>query len=248
MKNSWSSMSTTFATARPAMQRGIFASDGRAVLVPLSVASFSYPDTCVSAASSQKETNQSEMKVTESAPQSPPGVSAREVEDLLSRARAEAITETEARLTKDFTARLETQEVKIKEALSLFQSERRSYFARAEADLVQLALAISAKILHREAQVDPLLVATLVRVAVEKLHDGSSVSVRVAPAEAEKWRTHLASPSNGSTITILEDGHLGPEDCILETDLGSANFSIEAQLKEVEQGFFDLLAQKPPAK
>jgi len=35
--------------------------------------------------------------------------------------------------------------------------------------------------------------------------------------------------------------HLGPEDCILETDLGSANFSIDAQMKEIEQGFFDLL-------
>ena len=37
-------------------------------------------------------------------------------------------------------------------------------------------------------------------------------------------------------------------DCILETDMGSANFGIDAQLKEVEQGFFDLLAQRPVVK
>jgi flagellar assembly protein FliH len=37
-------------------------------------------------------------------------------------------------------------------------------------------------------------------------------------------------------------------DCILETEMGSANFSIEAQLKEVEQGFFDLLAQRPAVR
>jgi flagellar assembly protein FliH len=53
---------------------------------------------------------------------------------------------------------------------------------------------------------------------------------------------------NGSTIAIIEDAQLSPEDCILETDLGSANFSIDAQLKEVEQGFFDLLAQRPAIK
>jgi flagellar assembly protein FliH len=58
----------------------------------------------------------------------------------------------------------------------------------------------------------------------------------------------MANPLNGSTIAIVEDPHLGPDDCILETDVGSANFSIEAQLKEVEQGFFDLLAQRPPVR
>ena len=29
---------------------------------------------------------------------------------------------------------------------------------------------------------------------------------------------------------------------MLETELGSANFGLDTQLKEVEQGFFDLLA------
>ena len=114
--------------------------------------------------------------------------------------------------------------------------------------MVHLALAIAAKILHREAQVDPLLVAALVRVAIEKLHDCSTVSVRVPPAKSEKWRAFLANPVNGSTIAVVEDSQLGPDDCILETDLGSANFSIDAQLKEVEQGFFDLLAQRPATK
>jgi flagellar assembly protein FliH len=93
-----------------------------------------------------------------------------------------------------------------------------------------------------------MMVAALVRVAVEQLHDGSSVSVRVAPDKAAKWRESLANPSNGSTIAIVEDPSLAADDCILETDLGSANFSIDAQLKEVEKGFFDLLAQRPPIK
>jgi flagellar assembly protein FliH len=145
-------------------------------------------------------------------------------------------------------ARLAREADKIRQAIEVFQAERRDYFSRVESELVQLALAISAKILHREAQVDPMLVAALVRVAIDKLHDGSSVSVRVSPAEAGKWRAFLANPLNGSTIEIVEDAHLGAADCILETELGSANFSIDAQLKEVEQGFFDLLAQRPVIK
>jgi len=177
-----------------------------------------------------------------------PAISAKEMNELLNRARLEAVAETEARLITEYEARATAEADKIREALDLFQVERKEYFTRVESDVVHLALAISAKILHREAQVDPMLVAALVRVAIDKLHDGSSVSVRVSPAEAAKWRAFLANPLNGSTIEVVEDAHLTAIDCILETELGSANFSIDAQMKEVEQGFFDLLAQRPDSK
>jgi flagellar assembly protein FliH len=39
-----------------------------------------------------------------------------------------------------------------------------------------------------------------------------------------------------------------PKACLLETELGVADLGLDAQLKEVEQGFFDLLAQRPEAK
>ncbi len=177
-----------------------------------------------------------------------PSLSADEVEKLISSARAEAVAETEERMRNTARAEFEDQAAKIQAAIELFQTERKDYFARVESDVVHLAIAIAAKILHREAQVDPMLLAGLVRVAIDKLHDGSAVSVRVSTPEADKWRKYLASPANGATILVVADDNLGLKDCVLETDLGSANFSIDAQLKEVEQGFFDLLAQRPPIK
>ena len=44
---------------------------------------------------------------------------------------------------------------------------------------------------------------------------------------------------------MTEDPQLSDQDCVLETELGSANFGLDTQLKEVEQGFFDLLALRP---
>lgn len=217
--------------------------------VPVPVKSFSYRDM---GAPLPFQVNEPKLAgpgpEQERPPQAPPGASPQEMKDLLTAARAEAVVQTEARLKMEYEARSTGEADKIRQALELFQVERKEYFSRVEADVVQLALAISAKILHREAQVDPMLVAALVRVAIDKLHDGSSVSVRVSPTEAQKWRAFLANPLNGSTIEIVEDAHLGAMDCILETELGSANFSIEAQMKEVEQGFFDLLAQRPVIK
>ncbi len=33
--------------------------------------------------------------------------------------------------------------------------------------------------------------------------------------------------------------------CMLETEFGSTEIGLETHLKEIEQGFFDLLAQRP---
>ena len=173
---------------------------------------------------------------------------ASEVAQMLTTARAEAVAETEARMKTKMESTAEEQAALITIALDRFTEERKSYFSRVESDVVHLALAIAAKILHREAVVDPMLIAALVRVAVNKLHDGSSVTVRVATSEVERWKIFLANPLNGSTVQVIEDVHLATGECVLETDLGSANFSIDAQLKEVEQGFFDLLAQRPAVR
>jgi flagellar assembly protein FliH len=229
------------------MKNILFSGGEAALLIPAT--SFLYQDMCASVLSNLKEAKRAESSGEQAIErQAPPGRSAQEIDQLVKLARAEAVADTEKRLAKDYEAKSAGDAAKIQRALELFLVERKDYFSRVEAEVVHLALAISAKILYREAQVDPLLVAALVRVAVEKLHDGSSVSVRVSPVQSEKWAGYMANPLNGSSIAVVEDSNLGPEDCILETDLGSANFSIDAQLKEVEQGFFDLMAQRPPIK
>ena len=216
---------------------------------PVPVTSYLYRDMSAPGAANSREQKQESPRATQEKEQpGAQGPSSQEIGEMVSRARAEAAAETERRLRAEFEAKSVREATRITKALEQFVTERKSYFSRVESEVVHLSLAIAAKILHREAQVDPLLVAALVRVAVEKLHDGSSVSVRTTPANAEKWRGYLSSPINGSTIAVIEDAQLGPDDCILETDLGSANFSIEGQLKEVEQGFFDLLAQRPVIK
>jgi len=211
--------------------------------------SFLYKDMATPTLANATQTKKSDGAADrDSERQAASGPSAQEISELLNLARMEAAAEAETRLNREYGARSDGEAGKILRALELFETERKGYFSRIESEVVHLALAIAAKVLHREAQVDPLLVAALVRVAIDKLHDGSSVTVRVPTARAEKWRERLANPLNGSTIAIVEDAHLEPDDCILETDVGSANFSIDAQLKEVEQGFFDLLAQRPPVK
>ena len=133
----------------------------------------------------------------------------------------------------------------IAQTIREFEEQKNEYFAHVEAEIVQLSLSIAAKILHREAQVDPMLVATLVRMAVEKMQEGSRVTVRVPVGRGESWKRYFAAQVKMTPVEVSEDAQLSSQDCILETELGSANFGLEPQLKEVEQGFFDLLALRP---
>jgi flagellar assembly protein FliH len=114
-----------------------------------------------------------------------------------------------------------------------------------ETEVVQLALAIAGKILHREVQVDPLLMAALVRIALAQLKEGSAACIRVAAGEAKRWQDTFAAQPMKLEVSIVEDVQLEQRDCVLETELGAVNFNIEVQLKEVERGFFDVLAQRP---
>jgi flagellar assembly protein FliH len=159
--------------------------------------------------------------------------------------RADAAAQVEARLRQEYELKLEAARAPIAAVISEFETQRNEYYARVEAELIHLSLAIATKILHREAQVDPMLVATLVRMALEKLREGSSVTIRVGRGRGLKWKKHFADQSNGARVHVVEDAELNDHDCLLETELGVANFGLDAQLKEVEQGFFDLLALRP---
>lgn len=159
--------------------------------------------------------------------------------------RSDAALQAEQRLRQEFDLKLKAVLKPIEAAISAFEAQRSEYYARVESEVVQLTLAIAAKILHREAQVDPMLVAALVRVAVEKLREGSAVTIRVGPGRASSWREYFAGQSDSPRVQVIEDAALSQYDCMLETELGVVNFGLDAQLKEVERGFFDLLALRP---
>jgi flagellar assembly protein FliH len=171
-----------------------------------------------------------------------------ELAERIRRERADATQQAEQRLAQEFEAKLQAARGPIGATVKAFETQRTEYFAKVEAEVVKLALSIAAKILHREAQVDPMLVAALVRIAIEKMREGSSVTVRVSPGRVQRWREYFAGQAHVARIDVIEDAELNEHDCLLETELGVANFGLDTQLKEVEQGFFDLLALRPESK
>ena len=173
------------------------------------------------------------------------GPSDEEIAERVRLAREEASRSVEQRLRQEYEAKLQVVKSSVSSAVAAFQVEQARYFAQVESEVVQLALSIAAKILHREAQVDPMLVAALVRIAIEKMSQASSVTIRVGAGLAAGWKDAFPADPDGVAVDIVEDSSLSSNDVIVETELGTTNFGLDAQLKEVERGFCDLLALRP---
>lgn len=137
-------------------------------------------------------------------------------------------------------------QAQIAECLEQFRLERQSYFHHVEGEVVRLALAIAARVLHRETHLDPLVLSGAVRVALEKLADSSRVVMRVPPREVELWKDFFRTAANLRIQPgILEDPSLSRGECLLVTELGTIELGVRAQLEEIEKGFFDLLDRRP---
>jgi flagellar assembly protein FliH len=135
------------------------------------------------------------------------------------------------------------QRERVQQAAGLVESftqERDHYLQKVEHEVVKLALAVAARILRREAQMDPLLLTGAVRVALGQLSQSTQVRLRVPLAELDLWSEAIALvPKLALKPAVIAGEGMRLGDCVIETELGSVDLGIRAQLGEIERGFFD---------
>jgi flagellar assembly protein FliH len=121
-----------------------------------------------------------------------------------------------------------------------FAEERGRYYEQLEQEAVKLALAMAGRILRREAQMDPLFLLGAVRVALGQLTDSTKVRLRVPAADAELWIEAMALlPNRDMRPEVIAAEGIEVGQCVMETELGSADLGVRAQLCEMERSMFD---------
>jgi flagellar assembly protein FliH len=163
-------------------------------------------------------------------------------------AREEGRLEAEAQALATTETRLEEIRTGITEALEQFARERHDYYVRAERELVQLALCIARKVLQRESTIDPLLLAGMVRVLLERMEQSTTIKVYVHPAQVSEFRAFFARHMGEQQPEIVADGLLSEGRCTVHTEFGTTEVGPELQLKEIERGLLDLQAAKPASR
>jgi flagellar assembly protein FliH len=119
--------------------------------------------------------------------------------------------------------------------------------AQAEKAVVELSLAISAKLVPQAIAELPDTVLTVVNQALSKVLTGTRLNLRVNPADLEGLQARqaaLALPSiDPARLTWSADPGVGPGGCILETDFGDIDARIEHQLQVIDKLFRQQLAK-----
>jgi flagellar assembly protein FliH len=146
----------------------------------------------------------------------------------------------------EVAAALQREREQIARALHDFSVERGNYYRRVEGEVVQLALAVARKILHREMQLDPQALAGIVRITIDRMDAGTKISLHVHPREASEWRHYFAVQTERElALEVREDPAMALGECRIETAVGATEVGFESQLKEIETGLLDLLAERP---
>ena len=121
-----------------------------------------------------------------------------------------------------------------------FAVERDRFLQTAEHEVVKLALAIAGRILRREAQTDPLFLVGAVRVALGQLAATLQVRLRVPASDASLWaETLMHLPNLKVRPAVVPDEFMHVGECSIETDMGSVDLGLPAQLHQVESGLFE---------
>ena len=163
-------------------------------------------------------------------------------------ARTKGFEEAQAEAKAAAAEIIEKERAAVTAAVQEFSTQRTDYFRKVEVEAVRLALSIARKVLHREAQMDPLLLAGVVRVALDQMQAGTRVVLHTSPDSARNWAEFCSAHfAQDHTIEVVPDATLKGHSCFLEADIGSTEISVETQLREIESGFFDRPGEVAPS-
>ncbi len=102
-----------------------------------------------------------------------------------------------------------------------------------ERELVQLAVAIARRILQREVSVDPELTAALAHIALERIGSATPATVRLHPDDFAIVSGGHPGAWIGRQVEVRPDPSIARGGCLLESEFGSIDASVDAQVNEI---------------
>ncbi len=105
--------------------------------------------------------------------------------------------------------------------------EREELLESLQPGLVDTIMAVADCIVQHEVRLDPTLIGRTVAAAVAKAQHAASITIRVSPADLAV--VEGVYPDDPRVRVIADDG-ISPGGCVLETDWGSIDATIETQL------------------
>ncbi len=135
---------------------------------------------------------------------------------------------------------------RLAQTLDDLQGLRSDLIRRTEREVVELSLAIAKKVLQREVSLDHDLLLAMARVALDRLADVSTASIRLHPddyAVVALGRGPSAVTTHG--VQIVADGSVRRGGCVVQSEFGSVDIGVATQIDELTRALFGDDAQGP---
>ena len=124
----------------------------------------------------------------------------------------------------------------LERAIEEMASARGEILAQTASQLAELAVLIARRVIARELSVEPAIVQGLVREGLETLSQRDHVQVRLGAGFAELAKDISERFTNQScSCDVRIDNTLSQWGCVVQTDMGSVDESIEARLATLLQ-------------
>lgn len=135
---------------------------------------------------------------------------------------------------------------RLAQTLDELQSLRTDLIRRTEREVVELSLAIAHRVLQREVSLDHELMLAMARVALDRLADVATASIRLHPEDY-----HVTVAARGSStvashgVEIVADPAVRRGGCVVQSEFGSVNVGLTAQIDELTHALLGDEAPQP---
>ena len=123
-------------------------------------------------------------------------------------------------------------------------AERERRLADLAGEVAALALEVARKVLGRELALDPEAVVALAAAAVAEARERREVALRVSPGDAPALRRSegrlAALLARAPGLSLREDPSLAPGEMVIETEAGTIDARVEAQLAALARALEDV--------
>jgi flagellar assembly protein FliH len=159
---------------------------------------------------------------------------AAQVEKITAEARAAGHAEASAAVDRDMADMMST----MRNLVDMARVERHKLMESAEPELVRLAVGIAERVLHQQIALDRGVVVEMAKVAIGRLVEKESVTVRVNPGDLERMREHrdeLLDSGEIKNFRVVEDQRVDRGGVVVETDGGTIDARVSTQLNEAKR-------------
>ena len=122
--------------------------------------------------------------------------------------------------------------------LEMARIERNKLIEEAEPELVRLAFGIAERVLHQQVALDRGVAVEMAKVAIARLIERDTVTVRVNPADLERMREHrddLIAIGDIRNLRVVEDKRVDRGGVVIDSDTGTIDARIRTQLDEARK-------------